>query len=70
MDNKLPDVKEALSQWFSVLTGQGVCNSGPMLETKSEALAKKLHHRIQEGTRQGGGKCYCCKCWTTLSPQS
>jgi hypothetical protein len=42
-EGKDPDVEEALlNQLFSIVTGQGVCVSGPMLKSKSEQLTKKL----------------------------
>jgi hypothetical protein len=47
---KDPDVEEALNQWFSIVTGRGVCVSGPMFKSKSEELAKKLHHSDFKGT--------------------
>jgi hypothetical protein len=40
LEGKVPDVEEALNQWFSIVTGQGVCVSGPVLRSKSEKLAK------------------------------
>ncbi|XP_067126959.1 tigger transposable element-derived protein 6-like [Centruroides vittatus] len=48
--SKDPDVEEALNQWFSVVTGQGVCVSGPMLKSKSEELAKKIGHENFKAT--------------------
>jgi hypothetical protein len=33
---KNPDAEEALSQWFSILTGRGVRVSSPMLKNKSD----------------------------------
>ena len=38
---KDPDVEEALNQLFSIVTGQCVRISGPILKSKSEELAKK-----------------------------
>jgi hypothetical protein len=37
-DGKDPGVQEALTQWFSIVTGRGVCVSGQMLKSKSEEL--------------------------------
>jgi hypothetical protein len=45
LEGKDPDVEEALSEWFSIATGRGVRDSGPMLNSKSEELAKMLGHR-------------------------
>jgi hypothetical protein len=45
-----PDVEEALNQWFSTATGQGVRVSGPMLKSESEELAKYLCHNNFKAT--------------------
>ena len=39
---KDPDVEKALSQWFSIVTTQGIHVTGPVLKNKSEEFAKKL----------------------------
>jgi hypothetical protein len=49
-EGKDPDVEDALHQWFSIITGQGVRVSGPMLKKKSEELAKKLGHDYFKAT--------------------
>jgi hypothetical protein len=49
-EGKDPDVEEALNQWFSIVTGQGVRVRGPMLKSKSEELAKKLGHNNFKAT--------------------
>jgi hypothetical protein len=37
-------LEEALNQQFSIVTGQSVCVSGPMLKRNPDELAKKLGH--------------------------
>jgi hypothetical protein len=44
MKVKVPDVEEALNQWFSTVTFRGIHVSGPVLNSKSEELARKLGH--------------------------
>jgi hypothetical protein len=44
------DGEEALNQWFPVVTGPDVRVSGPMLNRKSEGLAKKLDHNDFKAT--------------------
>jgi hypothetical protein len=41
------DVEEALSQWYSVITGRAVCVNGPVLKSKSEELAKTGPQRFK-----------------------
>jgi hypothetical protein len=41
---KVPDVKEALNQCFSIASGRDVHVSVPVLKSKSDELAKKLGH--------------------------
>jgi hypothetical protein len=49
-EEKEPDVEVPLSQWFSSVTGQDVCVSGPGLKSKSEEVAKKLCHNDFKAT--------------------
>jgi hypothetical protein len=49
-EGKVPDTEEALSQWFSTVTLRGIRVSGPMLNSKSEELAKKLGHKNFKAT--------------------
>lgn len=45
-----------LSQWFSIVCGQGVCVSGPVFKSVLEELAKKLGHndlKETDGCRNG-----------------
>jgi hypothetical protein len=44
------DVEEALSLWFSIVTGRGVRVSCPVLKSKTEELAKKLGHKDFKAT--------------------
>jgi hypothetical protein len=44
------DVEDNLSQWFSVVSGQGICVSDLMLKSKSEELAEKLGHNDFKAT--------------------
>jgi hypothetical protein len=45
-----PDVERALSHWISVANGRGICVSGPVLESKSRKLTKKLDHNDLKAT--------------------
>jgi hypothetical protein len=49
-EGKDPAVEEALNQGFSIVTGQGVRVSGPMLKRKRKELAKKLGHKDFKAT--------------------
>jgi len=40
-EGKDPEVDEALSEWFSLITSRGVRVSGPMPKCKAEELAQK-----------------------------
>jgi hypothetical protein len=44
------DAEEALSWWFSVITGRGICVSHPILRDKSEELDKNLGHNDFKAT--------------------
>jgi hypothetical protein len=49
--SKDPNVEGNLSQWFSIVIGQSTIRiSGPMLESKSEELAKKVCHNDLKAT--------------------
>ncbi|KAL4091075.1 hypothetical protein QTP88_025816 [Uroleucon formosanum] len=41
-EGKDPEVDEALSEWFSLITSRGVRVSGPMLKCKAEELSRKI----------------------------
>lgn len=49
-DGKDPEVEEALDQWFSIVSGQGLNISGPVMKAKSEEIAKKLGHNDFKAT--------------------
>ncbi|XP_025420572.1 tigger transposable element-derived protein 4-like [Sipha flava] len=41
-EGKDPEVEEALSEWFSLITSHGVRVSGPMLKCKAKELSQKI----------------------------
>jgi hypothetical protein len=41
---KVPDIEEALNQWFPTVTLRGIRVSGPLLNSKPEELTRKLGH--------------------------
>jgi hypothetical protein len=49
-DSKDPDTDGPLNQWFSIVIGQGMYVSDPMLKSKSRVFTKKLGHLVFTAT--------------------